>query len=115
MEALADIKSIPALLIAICLILAVNLVKGIAEFLWKLKEQKDSASEATIRDLTEAVKKNTAATEHLDQRLSELEHVLTSLPKLQEDLRRYYLGLKILAGERWPEIRDEIKQEEIAT
>lgn len=111
MEALLEAKSIPLLLILIVVFLCATFIKGLVEFLWKVREKKDSASESAINELTEVVKKNTLAMELLDRRLDKLEIVLSEIPKFKLDMRKYYSAIKILAGDKWPSIRKEIEEE----
>ncbi len=84
----------------------------VGEFLWKLREKKESLSEAAVKDLTKAVQANTAATQHLENRLQHLEKLVTDVPKFKTDLRRFYTALKELAGSEWPRIRDEILKDD---
>lgn len=110
---LLDFKNgLPGLLISICVILSLQLVFKVGEFLWKLREKKDSASEAAIRELTEVVKHNILATEHLEQRLNELKNTLSEIPKFKSDMRRLFSAIKIVSGDKWSQIRKEIMEEE---
>ena len=111
MEQLLDTKSIPALLVTIAVFLCAHVIKGVIEFLWQIKEKKDSASETAVENLTKAVQGNTTATEHLDQRIKELETVLAEIPKLKLDMRRMFAAIKIASGERWAQIRKEIMED----
>lgn len=82
------------------------------EFLWKLKEKKDSASESAIEELTKVVRESTLATQALDTKIQTLEHTLSELPKLKLDMKRFFIAVKTVAGEQWPEIRREMMEEE---
>jgi Na+/phosphate symporter len=112
MDQLLEAKSIPALLVVMTIFMALHLIKGLAEFMWKLKRDGDSASETSIKNLTEAMSKNTTTMEHLDNRLKGIETLVTSLPKMKADLRRLFSAVKTVAGENWPEIRKEIMYDE---
>lgn len=92
----------------ICVLLTLQVLFRVGEFLWKLKEKKETLSENAITALTKAVQDCTLATQLLEHRLKTLEGALTELPKLKTDLQRSFSALKILAGEKWQTIRDEI-------
>lgn len=111
MEQLLEVKSIPALMVVIVVFMALHLVKGIAEFLWKMKEKQDTASETAIKELTEGLKKNTLAMEHLDDRIEGLEEILTELPKFKLDMRRMYTAIKYISGDKWAKIRKDIMED----
>lgn len=97
-----------------CVLLTLMVLLKVGEFLWKLKEKKDSLSEAAIRDLTAAVESSTAATKHLDSRLQHLEKAIAEIPKFKTDIRRFYAAIKEVAGDKWPSIRDEIMKDEFS-
>lgn len=88
METLFETKSIPAILVFIAVFVCFNFVKGAFEFYLDLQRKKDQASEASIKDLTHELK------------------------KFKVDLRRLYIAAKIMAGERWTQIRKEIMEDE---
>jgi len=89
----------------ICVMLTLLVLVEVGKFVWGLREKKDSLSDVEIKKLTMAVEENTASIKHLEGSLGEVQ-------KLKTDVRRYYTAIKMLAGERWPEIRDEILDEE---
>jgi hypothetical protein len=98
----------------ICVILTISVLVRVAEFVWGLREKKDSLSETTITKLTVAMQENTLAVKHLDCRLETLERSVSDLPKIKTDLRRFYSALKSLSGDRWPAIRDEIMKDDFS-
>jgi hypothetical protein len=100
MEALFETKSIPALLTLIAVFMCASFIRGCFEIFIKLKKEKESASEAAILALTEEVKRNTLAMEHLDDKLS-------------LDIRRMFSALKLLAGDRWQQIRKDIMENDL--
>ncbi len=112
MEKLLDLKDgVAGLLVSICVLLSLQLVFRTGMFLWALREKKESASENAIKELTAVVRLNTVATEHLDARLGEIENTLSELPKFKLDMRRMFTAIKLIAGEKWPQIRKEIEEE----
>jgi hypothetical protein len=50
-EALFETKSIPALLAFIAIFLCFGFVKGLVEFLWKMKKDKDTQNDGKIKKL----------------------------------------------------------------
>jgi uncharacterized coiled-coil protein SlyX len=88
----------------VCIVLLLLVLMKVGEFLWKMKEKKESLSEKAIERLSHAVVENTAAIKHLEMSLGEL-------PKFKTDIRRFYAALKILAGDEWVQIRKEIMEE----
>ena len=88
MEALFETKSVPAILVFIAIFVLANFLKGAIEFILDLQRKKEQASEASIRELTHELK------------------------KFKVDLRRLYIAAKIMAGERWAQIRKEIMEDE---
>lgn len=95
-----------------CVLLTLMIVLRLGEFLWKLKERKESLSDAAVRELTKAVVANTSAVHGLDLRLQNLEHAVSDLPKFKADIRRLYAAVREVAGEGWTRIRDEILKDE---
>lgn len=93
-------------IVALCVIFTLFIVLKVVEFSWKTRQEKDSASEKSIKELNQTVEK-------LIVQLEKMEQTLSSLPKIKEDLRRYYNGLKLLAGNKWSRIRKEITDDEI--
>ncbi len=99
----------------ICVILTIQLLVKLGEFLWHLQMKKETLSEAAIKKLTQAVEENTFAAKHLDMRINSLEKALGDLPKFKTDIRRFYTAVKSLAGDKWPAIKKEILEDDIAT
>jgi mannitol-specific phosphotransferase system IIBC component len=55
---------------------------------------------------------NTEALKKLTDSVKSLESAVNHIPKLQEDMRRSFIVHRILAGDKWSEIRKEILEEE---
>lgn len=96
----------------LCVLFTLSVFVRVGEFLWKIREKKETISESAIKDLTHAVQQNTAATQHLDRRLEKLEGMASDMPKFKTDMRRFYVAIKEVAGDKWPRIRDEIMKDE---
>lgn len=95
----------------ICVLLTIMVLLEVGKFLWAIQAKKASLSEQAVLDLTKAVQANTVATQFLEQRLQHLEISMSELPKLKLDLRRFYTAIKTIAGDKWPNIRDEIMKD----
>lgn len=103
--------NLSGILAAIAVTLCLHLLAKIGEFLWKLREKRDSLTESGIEKLSSAVQLNTNASEKLEHRIKALEHTFTDLGKAKLDMRRLYAAVKQLAGDKWPEIRRHIMEE----
>lgn len=97
----------------ICVLLTLTVLLKVAEFIWSVREKKESLSEQAVTDLTKAVQANTVATQFLEHRLQTLESSVNEVPKLKTDLRRFYSAIKEIAGDRWGKIREEIMKDDL--
>lgn len=95
------------LLTSICAILLVFLLLKVAEFLLKFREKKDSTTDIAIHELTAGLSRNT-------QEIHKLNVFFSEYPKMKLDVRRLYLAIKIVSGDKWPAIRKEIMDEDIS-
>jgi hypothetical protein len=99
-------------IVGIFVMLTLFVLLKIGEFLWQLRQKKETATDAAILNLTVAVKENTDSHKQLQCEVKRLETMISELPKFKTDVRRFYAAIKFVAGERWPEIRDEILKDE---
>ena len=106
MDIISGVSSvgIPGLLASICVLMTLQVLGKVAAFLWRIKEKKDELSEATVRDLTLAVRS-------LDERLKSMEKTMLHLDKMSNDLKRLFHAVKNIAGDNWDMIRREIMNE----
>ncbi len=113
MEQILDVHNgVSGLLVSICVLLAVQLLLKAAEFLWGVVEKKENASEAAIKKLTDVLRENTLATQHLDKRINALEILLAELPKFKLDVKRLFSAIKMVAGDDWPSIKRGMLEDE---
>lgn len=76
--------------------------------LWRTHRRHDAES---LRDLVESVKQCTEAIDCLQEQLAKQSQLIAQVPKMQQDLNRAFLAMRILHGEkRWSEIRDMLMQ-----
>lgn len=97
-------------LTAIAVLLSLHFLKGLGEFLWKLREKRDAVTETGIEKLSAAVQDNTLAAQRLEHRIGAVEHTLADVAKTKLDLRRLFSAVKELAGEDWSKIRSVIME-----
>lgn len=111
-KVILDLSSngIAGLLVGLCVLISLNLFTKVGAFLWNMKQSKDKLTEEGVARLTRAVGVNTLTTEKNTQQIAELQKALTEIPKIKLDLRRSFAAMKILAGERWQEIRKDIME-----
>lgn len=98
-------------IVSLCVLLALHLVVKVGEFLWKMKEKRDSVSDATVDKLTIAVDKMTYSLETLQVRCGTLEKSISDIDKIKTDLRRAFTAVRLLAGEDWTKIRKELDED----
>lgn len=96
----------------ICVLLTLSILVRVGEFIVKLNRKKEELSESAVVNLTNALKLNTEAMSDLERRLEKIEGFAADLPKLKNDVRRFYSALKIIAAEKWPQVRDEIMKDD---
>jgi hypothetical protein len=92
--------------------LIINSGIGLFKFVWNLFQKKGELSEKSITDLTVALQNNTQSVKQLEHRIVEAEKMISELPKLKNDLRRLFIAMKIVSGEKWADIYKIIKEEE---
>jgi hypothetical protein len=112
MEHLLNTESIPALLGSMCVIGTLMVLMNVGKFVFGLVKEKNQVSEKSIDALANSLRANTTAAEKLEIRLSALEKELHEFPKFKKDLRRAFEALKNLSGEKWPEIRKIIMEDD---
>lgn len=85
MEVLLETKNIPALLFSIVVLLCAYLIKGVIEFVWKVRAKEDAVKDQTMKD------------------------ILSGLKETNHSINNAFAAIKFLAGDKWPEIRAAIK------
>lgn len=86
-------------LVGIVIMLAIMVVIRVGEYLMKVKDRRDAVTEKSLQQLTAAV--------------TRLEHTMSEIPKIKTDVRRFYAAVKIISGENWQKVRDEILKEDM--
>lgn len=96
----------------VCVLLTLGIFLKVGEFVWGIIKEKRQLSDDSVKALTTAMQENTIAAQNLDTRLKTLEQNTADLPKFKTDIRRFYAAIKEVAGDRWPQIRDEILKDD---
>lgn len=64
------------LLASLCVLLALQIVIKVGEFLWKTHKEKMQLSDETVKKLSVCVEQNTQAIDYLQDRLKSIEYTL---------------------------------------
>lgn len=99
---------LPTLLASLCVIMTLHLLIKVGEFVWEILKKKSEVSEKSIERLTMALNNSTRTIEGLEKDIREVQRELSKMNKLQLDIRRLYVAMKIVAGERWARVRKEM-------
>ncbi len=76
-----------------------------------MREKKDKITDEMLQKVVEGLAINTHATDRNSLTIAQLEKAFSDLPKLKLDLRRAFTALRMTAGDRWPEIRENIMED----
>ncbi len=117
---LLDTKhGLSGLLLSIVAIGLFQILIKIWEFVWTVKKEKDKISEEGLKKLTQSMDNNTAAVmklqgefEKLENEIKRLEGTMAEIPKVKTDLRRLFMAVKSIAGDKWVEIRREMMSDD---
>lgn len=114
MESFIDTQhGIPTLLASIAVVLALHLVFKLGEFVWKLSQKDSEKNLQSLQKLIAALESNSKEVEKLSCSMKEIEKDLAEMPKFKLDLRRVFTAVKLLSGDRWQKIRDDIMEDEL--
>lgn len=122
MEHLIDGQSGPTSLIAgLVIVLAIQVILKVGEFIFRLFEKKEELKEATIQNLKISIDNlctnlamNIEATHRLEERMRTVEGGVTEVANMKTNVRKAFAALKFLAGDEWPQIKKEVLEEPIA-
>lgn len=82
-----------------------HLLLKIGELLWGLLKKKVTTSEDTLLA-------NTSAVKSLTDSIVKLENTVSTIPKMQKDLKRSFFLHKKILGDRWKEYAKEFEEDE---
>lgn len=104
-QLLLHAETLPGLLAALTVVSTLRLLSHISAYLWNLRQRKDRKIERALETLAVALRQNNA-------RLKTLELTLATAARVKVDVRRLYSIVKILAGDDWQEIREQVLRDE---
>lgn len=106
MESLTEqITTVPGLLAALTFVSTLRFLSHIFDYVWKIREQKDTKVQRALETLATALRQN-------NDRLKTLELTLATAARMKIDVRRLYAIVKILAGDDWDEIKSQVLKDE---
>lgn len=111
MESLVDSQHGSSTLLAgIAIVLCLHLFLKISEFLWNMAKKKSDLSDLSIEKLTVALNHSTSAIEKLEHEIISVKKDIAQIPRFKHDLRRAFMAIRIISGEKWPKIREELME-----
>lgn len=84
MDELLAAKSVPHLLLTLVVVMAAHLLKGLVDLVLKLIDRKAQVTDNSVKELTLSVKAT------------------------NRSINNCFTGLKLLAGEKWPDVKKAI-------
>ncbi len=105
-------NGVSGMLAGLILILALHLLVKLGEFVFELFKKKNELTEKNIDNLISALSMNTESLHRLEERMRSVETQLTEASKLKIDIRMLFAAIKSVAGERWPDIRKSIAEDD---
>lgn len=97
----------------ICVLLTIFILLKVGEIFWSAREKKESLTDETLKEFSEALQENTFELKNLTFRFSELELMVGEFPKIKTDMRKFYNALRFVAGDKWSKIREEILDDDL--
>ncbi len=88
------------MLLSLIGLVAANVLAHIVKGFWAYYRRNIGPTQDQFRSLTEALKETKAA----------LDGQKLVMDKISQDIRRIYLFLKVMAGERWPKLYKKVKE-----
>lgn len=92
-------------LAGVCVLLTLYILLQVVKFVYDLKEEKQSVSEKTTKENTDAIR-------DLTLKMASIQDLIAEFPKHKKDVKRFYIAIKSLAGDKWSAIRDEILEDD---
>lgn len=111
-RAISEGQSASTLLLTIVIILGFHLIFAVFRFLWGEYQEKDKKKSKDIKSLSETVTENTRALVKLENELNQLGESVSEMNTIKSDISRMFTILKSMAGEKWPEVRDDAVEDQ---
>jgi hypothetical protein len=121
-EILGSEHGLSALLAGVIVLLALNLITRIGEFVFKMLQKKSQTTDEQIARIARlmddhtmknsmALTQNTDAVRELRVQISVLQQELGDVKKFKSDSDMLLSAVKILAGQKWPRVRKAIEDD----
>lgn len=105
-------KGVTVLLAGLVIVLCFHLLLRFGSFLYEIFRKKTESSERNVENLTTALRITSEGLSKLETRMTVIERDLNEVLKFKQDFRRLFTAVKAIAGDRWPEIRKNIVDED---
>lgn len=100
------------LLAGLIIVLCFHLLLGIGKFIYQIFHKKSESADRSVENLTIALRTTTDGLNEIRTRMTVLERDLNEVLKFRQDFRRLFAAVKMLADDKWPEIRKKIIDED---
>jgi len=94
--------------VGIFILLALKSVIELGKFTYNIFKTKADVSEKTVRQLSLSLDMNTKSLDKMSEKMIQFETKLAKMAKMELDLRRTFFALKEVAGDKWPDIKKKI-------
>lgn len=111
-QLLASDKGVTVLLAGLVIVLCFHLLLRLGTLVYEIFRKKTESSERNVENLTTALRLTTEGLSKIETRMTVLERDLNEVLKFRQDFRRLFAAVKAIAGDRWPDIRKTIVDED---
>lgn len=101
------------LLVSIVVVLGLQLVARIGEFVFKLLTHKSKTTDSQITKIDLSLTQNTQALRDLRIQIGILEREIAEIDRFRSDLQKIFAIVKALAGKRWVEIKKAVENDSL--
>lgn len=114
MENLIDSQhGVAVLLVSIVVVLALQLVARVGEFLFNFYKEKRAEDSQEITKIDLSLTQNTQVMRELRIQVQQLERELGDVHKLNADIQKLFSALKFMAGKKWTEVKKAMEEDAI--
>lgn len=99
------------LLAGIAVVLSLQLVVRVGQFVFDLVKRKSESSDSKIVEMATMLQQNTVAVNELRSLIRGLERELSEIHKYRMDTQKLFSAVKLMAGKKWPEIRKAMEDD----
>lgn len=91
------------LLAGLIIIVALHLVKDLAKMAWEAFKKKDEKTDLAVQAIGK-----------VEHRIAMVERDMNEVLKFRNDFKRLFEAIKILAGDKWPEVSKKIREDDLS-